>query len=91
MGERVTLRKSCDNDANEGKDKEPTDELQSDLIGSSPHLFRESLQEFGDGEFGYPKAGPGISRGFPPWGLDGTYKAAYMILDAKTNRLPISR
>lgn len=90
MVERVTLRKSRDHDADEGQDKEPTDELESNLIGPSPHLLGESLQEFRDGELGYPKAGPSINT-VSLWDFDRTHNAAYMILDAKTNRLPMSR
>ena len=91
MIERLTLGKSCDHNADEGNDKKPANELQSHLIRSFPYMFREALQELGNCELGYPEAGLVISTFDATNFFDSTYNAAYMIRDAKTNRLPICR
>lgn len=51
---RMAFGESRDDHSEECHNKEPANELQTDLIGSFPDMAREAFEEFGDGEFGDP-------------------------------------
>lgn len=50
----MAFGESRDDHSEECHNKEPPNELQTDLIGSFPDMAREAFEEFGDGEFGDP-------------------------------------
>lgn len=54
VNEGLTLGEGCDDHGDERHDQEPADALQTDFVGLPPDLAGETLEEFGDGEFGYP-------------------------------------
>ena len=91
MIEWLTFGKGCNEHTSKGDDEEPPDDLQTQFIRAFPDMACEALQKFGYGEFGDPDASQlsAMIRSFII--VLVTYNMAYMILDAKTSLLPISR
>lgn len=53
--ERLTFGQSRNHHSDEGDEQKPADASKTDLIRLLPHLVRESLEKFANGEFGDPQ------------------------------------
>ncbi len=92
MVERAAFSERSNDYGHKREGQDPTYYSQSHRIGLSPEMFDKAIKELGDAEFACPET----------MGLDldwqsarslsvFTHNAAYMILEARTNLLPISR